>query len=137
MKAARTVKLNQTLQIQDLQTPRPKGSQILIKIQSAGVCHSDVHVWEGYYEGIDGQQLKTTDRGAKYPLTPDHEIAGIVDGLGDESEGFNKNDKVLVYPWIGDGVFEIVFVVIAVVGFGLLTYEFAGRVDKSHDFYPK
>jgi hypothetical protein len=33
--------------------------------------------------------------------------------------------------------FEIVFVVIAIIGFGLLTYEFAGRVDKSHDFYPK
>jgi hypothetical protein len=33
--------------------------------------------------------------------------------------------------------FEIVFVVIAVVGFGLLTFEFVGRVDKSLDFYPK
>ena len=33
--------------------------------------------------------------------------------------------------------FEIVFVVIAIVGFGLLIYEYAGRVDKSHDFYPK
>ena len=32
---------------------------------------------------------------------------------------------------------EIVFVVIAIIGFGLLIYEFAGRVDKSHDFYPK
>ncbi len=104
MKAARIVNVNEPLQIQDLKTPKPKGSQILIKIQSAGVCHSDVHVWEGFYEGIDGQQLKTTDRGVKYPLTPGHEIAGIVDGLGDESEGINKNDRVLVYPWIGDGV---------------------------------
>ena len=104
MQAARIVKLNEPLQIQDLQTPKPRGSQILIKIQSVGVCHSDVHVWEGYYEGIDGQQLKTTDRGVKYPLTPGHEIAGVVDDFGEESEGFNKNDKVLVYPWIGDGV---------------------------------
>ena len=32
---------------------------------------------------------------------------------------------------------EIVFVVIAIVGFGLLTFEFAGRVDKPSDFYPK
>src|SRR3712207_7086549 len=50
----------------------------LIKIQSSGVCHSDVHVWEGYYEGIGGQPLKTTDRGVKYPLTPGHEIAGKI-----------------------------------------------------------
>ena len=96
MKAARIVKVNEPLQVQELQTPKPKGSQVLIKIQSSGVCHSDVHVWEGYYEGIDGQPLKTADRG--------HEIAGIVDGLGEQAEGFSKNDKVLVYPWIGEGL---------------------------------
>ena len=89
---------------QELQTPKPKGSQILIKVQSSGVCHSDVHVWEGYYEGIGGQQLKTIDRGVKYPLTPGHEIAGIVDDMGEQVEGFSKNEKVLVYPWIGDGM---------------------------------
>jgi len=47
MKAARIVKLKESLQIQELQTPTPKGTQVLIKIQSSGVCHSDVHVWEG------------------------------------------------------------------------------------------
>ena len=45
MKAARIVKLNEPLEIQDLQTPKPKGSQILIKILSSGVCHSDQMVW--------------------------------------------------------------------------------------------
>jgi propanol-preferring alcohol dehydrogenase len=103
MKAARIVKLNEPLQVQELQTPTPKGTQVLIKIQSSGLCHSDVHVWEGYYEGIGGQQLKTTDRGVSYPLTPGHEIAGTVDSLGEQVEGYGKNDKVLVYPWIGEG----------------------------------
>ena len=103
MKAARIINVNEPLQIQELQTPKPKGSQILIKVQSVGVCHSDVHVWEGYYEGIGGQPLKTTDRGVKYPLTPGHEIAGIVDSLGEQVEGFSKNEKVLVYPWVGEG----------------------------------
>jgi propanol-preferring alcohol dehydrogenase len=104
MKAARIVNVNEPLQIQEVQTPKPKGSQILIKVQSSGVCHSDVHVWEGYYEGIGGQPLKTTDRGVKYPLTPGHEIAGIVDSLGEQVEGFSKNEKVLLYPWIGEGM---------------------------------
>jgi alcohol dehydrogenase, propanol-preferring len=104
MKAARIVRVKEPLKVQELQTPKPKGSQILIKIQSSGVCHSDVHVWEGYYEGIDGHPLKTTDRGVKYPLTPGHEIAGIVDGLGEQVEGFSKNEKVIVYPWIGEGL---------------------------------
>jgi propanol-preferring alcohol dehydrogenase len=104
MKAARIVNVNEPLQIQELQTPKPKGPQILIKVQSVGVCHSDVHVWDGYYEGIGGQPLKTTDRGVKYPLTPGHEIAGIVDSLGEQVKGFVKNETVLVYPWIGEGM---------------------------------
>src|ERR671929_66471 len=104
MKAARIVKPNESLEIQQLETPKPKGLQVLIKVQSSGVCHSDIHLWEGGYEGPGGQLLKTTDRGVKYPLTPGHEIAGIVESMGEEAEGFSKNDKVLVFPWIGEGL---------------------------------
>ena len=56
------------------------------------------------YEGPHGLFLKTTDRGVNYPLTPGHEVAGIVDALGEQAEGFSKDDKVLVYPWIGEGL---------------------------------
>jgi alcohol dehydrogenase, propanol-preferring len=104
MKSAKIIKINQPLQIQENKTPKPKGSQVLVKVQSSGVCHSDIHLWEGGYEGPQGQFLKTTDRGVKYPLTPGHEIAGIIDGLGEQTEGFAKNEKVLVYPWIGEGL---------------------------------
>ena len=104
MKSAKIIEINQPLQIQENKTPKPKGSQVLIKVQSSGVCHSDIHLWEGGYEGPQGQFLKTTDRGVKYPLTPGHEIAGIIDGLGEQTEGFAKNEKVLVYPWIGEGL---------------------------------
>jgi alcohol dehydrogenase, propanol-preferring len=103
VKAVRIVRPKEPLEVQQLETPRPKGSQVLIKVESSGVCHSDIHLWEGGYEGLEGQFLKTTDRGVKYPLTPGHEIAGIVDSLGEEAEGFTKNEKVLVYPWIGEG----------------------------------
>ena len=104
MRAARIVEVNQPLQLQDLQTPVPKGAQVLVKVQSSGVCHSDIHLWEGGYEGPGGQFLKTTDRGVKYPLTPGHEVAGIVDRTGEEVEGFAKDERVLVYPWIGEGL---------------------------------
>src|SRR5215216_293768 len=91
MKSARIVKPNEALEVQELETPKAKGSQVLIKVQSSGVCHSDIHLWEGGYEGIGGTFLKTTDRGVKYPLTPGHEIAGIVEDLGEEArEKFNK-----------------------------------------------
>ena len=104
MKSAKIIEINQPLQIEESKTPKPKGSQVLVKIQSSGVCHSDIHLWEGGYEGPQGQFLKTTDRGVKYPVTPGHEIAGIVDSLGEQTEGFAKDEKVLVYPWIGDGL---------------------------------
>jgi propanol-preferring alcohol dehydrogenase len=40
----------------------------------------------------------------KYPVTPGHEIAGTIESMGEEAEGrFVKDDKVLVYPWIGEG----------------------------------
>ena len=104
MKSAKIIEINQPLQIEETKTPKPKGSQVLVKVQSSGVCHSDIHLWEGGYEGPEGQFLKTTDRGVKYPLTPGHEIAGVVDSLGEQTEGFTKNEKVLVYPWIGEGL---------------------------------
>jgi propanol-preferring alcohol dehydrogenase len=104
MKSAKIIEINQPLQIQENKTPKPKGYQVLVKVQSSGVCHSDIHLWEGGYEGPQGQFLKTTDRGVKYPLTPGHEIAGIIDSLGEQTEGFTKNEKVLVFPWIGEGL---------------------------------
>ncbi|MGI0046599.1 MAG: alcohol dehydrogenase [Nitrosotalea sp.] len=104
MQAARIVKIQEPLEIQNLETPKPKGSQVLIKVESAGVCHSDIHLWDGGYEGLGGQILKTTDRGVKYPLTPGHEVAGVVESMGEEVEGFTKNEKVLVFPWIGEGL---------------------------------
>src|SRR5436189_250575 len=68
------------------------------------VCHSDIHVGQEGDEGIGGEFLKTTDRGVKYPLTPGHEIAGTIESMGDEAEGFSKNQKVIVFPWIGEGL---------------------------------
>ncbi len=109
LNAARIVKPGEPLEIQEIEPQRPKGSQVLIKVQSVGVCHSDIHLWEGGYEGIGGQFLKTTDRGVKYPVTPGHEVSGYVESLGEEASSalggvITKNEKVLVYPWIGEGL---------------------------------
>jgi propanol-preferring alcohol dehydrogenase len=106
MKAARIVKPKESLQVQDLDIPKAKGSEVVVKVHSSGVCHSDIHLWEGGYEGIEGQFLKATDRGVSYPLTPGHEIAGTVESLGDEAakEAIEKNERVIVYPWIGEGL---------------------------------
>ena len=105
MKAVRIVTPKEPLKIQQLETPKPRGSEVLVKVQSAGVCHSDIQLWDGGYSGPGGQFLKATDRGVKYPLTPGHEVAGMIDGLGEDAKGFfTKNEKVVIYPWIGEGV---------------------------------
>lgn len=103
MKSARITKPHEPLEVQQLEIPKPMGPQVLVKVRSSGICHSDIHLWDGGYEGLDGQILKTTDRGVKYPLTPGHEIAGTIERLGDQAEGFSKNEKVIVYPWIVEG----------------------------------
>jgi propanol-preferring alcohol dehydrogenase len=106
MKAASITKPKAPLEIISKKTPKPIGSQVLVRVQACGVCHSDIHLWEGGYDGPDGEFLKATDRGVRYPLIPGHEIAGEVAEVGEEVASldlFKKNSKVIVYPWLGEG----------------------------------
>lgn len=107
MKSASITKPKSPLEIVSKENPKPIGSQVLVRVEACGVCHSDIHLWEGGYEGPDGEFLKATDRGVRYPLIPGHEIAGVVEEVGEEVSSLNifkKNNKVLVYPWIGEGM---------------------------------
>ena len=103
MKAARIVEPNKPLEISELESPKPSGNEVIVKVKAAGVCHSDLHLWEGGYDLGDGTFLKVTDRGVKYPVTPGHEIAGTVADVGNDVKGISVGDDVLVYPWIGEG----------------------------------
>ena len=104
MKVAQIIEPNAPLQIQELDTPKPTGSQVVIKVTATGVCHSDLHLWEGGYDLGDGTFMKVTDRGVKYPVTPGHEIVGSVYEVGSDVQGdVAVGDNVLVYPWIGCG----------------------------------
>src|SRR6476620_11570168 len=106
MQAARIITPKEPLEVKQLETPKPRGSQVLVKVKSSGVCHSDIHLWDGGYTGLNGQFLKTTDRGVKYPLTPGHEIAGIITDMGEDAKEalIQQDQKVMVYPWVGDGL---------------------------------
>ena len=103
MKAARIVEPNKPLEVIELPSPKPTGNEVIVKVKAAGVCHSDLHLWEGGYDLGDGNFLKVTDRGVKYPITPGHEIVGTVSEIGDSVKGVSVGDQVLVYPWIGCG----------------------------------
>jgi propanol-preferring alcohol dehydrogenase len=103
MKSARITGPNEPLKILEFETPVPQGNQVLVKVKAVGVCHSDLHLWEGGYDLGDGQFMKVTDRGVKYPVTPGHEIVGTVEEIGSDVTGISKGEQVLVYPWIGCG----------------------------------
>ena len=102
MKAAQIIEPNKPLKISEIDTPSPTGKQVLLKVKAVGVCHSDLHLWEGGYDTGDGF-MKVTDRGVKFPVIPGHEIVGTVSAIGDSVVGIKEGDDVLVYPWIGCG----------------------------------
>jgi len=102
MRSARIVKTNKPLVIEDRAIPKPKNSEVLVRVKAAGICHSDLHLWEGGYRGAGGKFMKVEDRGVKFPLTPGHEVSGIIEDIGESVIHFQKEDKVLIYPWIGD-----------------------------------
>src|ERR687898_209825 len=104
MVSARIVKTNDPLVIEDVNVPKPKNLQVLVRVKAAGICHSDLHLWEGGYMGAGGKFMKVEDRGVRFPLTPGHEVSGIIEDIGESVLHFQKGDKVLVYPWIGDQV---------------------------------
>jgi len=103
LKAARITGPNEPLQMVELESPKPNENQVVIKVKSVGVCHSDLHLWEGGYDLGDGKFMKVTDRGVKYPVTPGHEIVGTILEIGKDVTGFSQGDVVLVYPWQGCG----------------------------------
>lgn len=91
------------LRLMERPTPKPTGTEVLLKVTAAGICHSDLHFWEGVYDLGSGKHLKLTDRGMTLPLTMGHETAGQVVALGPKAKGVKVGAKRLVYPWIGCG----------------------------------
>ena len=102
MKSAQIIEPDKPLQINEVEIPKPSGNQVVVKVKSTGVCHSDLHLWEGGYDTGDGF-MKVTDRGVRFPVTPGHEVVGVIEEIGDSVEAVDIGDMVLVYPWIGCG----------------------------------
>ena len=82
--------------------PEPRGSEVLVRIARCGVCHSDVHMQDGYFKLSEDKRLDVT-AGRTLPFTLGHEIAGTIEGAGPEAEGAARGRAVAVFPWIGCG----------------------------------
>jgi len=82
------------------ETPQPTGSEVVVRIGSCGLCHSDVHLHEGYFDLGNGQKLDLS-RGIAPPRVLGHEIAGTVVAVGPDAGGAAVGDRRVVFPWIG------------------------------------
>ena len=82
--------------------PVPQGREVLVRIERCGVCHSDLHMQDGYFLLGDGKHLDVR-AGRNLPFTLGHEIAGTVESAGPLAAEVRLGDKVAVYPWIGCG----------------------------------
>jgi len=87
-------------------TPVPQGTEVLLRVSHCGVCHSDVHLHDGYFSLAEGQKLDLA-RGIPLPHTLGHEIAGTVVALGPEASGVAIGDVRVAYPWIGCGACNV------------------------------
>jgi len=88
MKAAQISKAGGEFEIVEREIPKAGAGHVLIKVQACGVCHSDVLTKEGLLPGI------------QYPRIPGHEVAGVIEELGDGVSGWQKGQRVGV-GWHG------------------------------------
>jgi propanol-preferring alcohol dehydrogenase len=91
----------------DLPDPKPTGDEVVIAVKAAGVCHSDLHLWEGGFDLGGGRRLTLKDRGIQLPLTLGHETTGEIVSVGPNVSDRKVGELCLVYPWIGCGVCEV------------------------------
>ncbi|MFM8547991.1 MAG: alcohol dehydrogenase [Betaproteobacteria bacterium] len=91
------------LQLLERPTPAPTGSEVLIRTVAAGLCHTDLHLWEGYYDMGGGKRLALATRGIVPPLILSHEIVGEALAAGPDAQGVVYGKPMLVHPWIGCG----------------------------------
>lgn len=92
MKAARLHAYGRPLVIEDIPKPVPGPGEVVIRVEGAGFCHSDLHV-------IDGE-IKILPR---MPMTLGHENAGVVDEIGASVTAVKPGDPVVVFGGWGCG----------------------------------
>jgi len=88
MRAAVIPKPGADFRVVEREVPNPGRGEVRIRVRACGICHSDVFTKEGGWPGI------------QYPRIPGHEVAGLVDGLGDGVDDWQLGQRVGV-GWHG------------------------------------
>jgi D-arabinose 1-dehydrogenase-like Zn-dependent alcohol dehydrogenase len=88
MRAVQVAEKGGPLELVTREVPKPGRGEVRVKVQACGVCHSDSIAKEGYFPN------------APFPIVPGHEIAGIVDEIGEDVVGWTVGTRVGV-GWFG------------------------------------
>ena len=111
MRAWAVVESGADLQDIEMPTPEPTGTEVLLEVTHCGVCHSDLHIWDGYYDMGGGNRMSLKERGVVLPLALGHEIVGRVAKLGPDAAALPNAPKVgdtrIVFPWVGCGTCDM------------------------------
>jgi D-arabinose 1-dehydrogenase-like Zn-dependent alcohol dehydrogenase len=75
-------------ELEEREVPTPGSDEALVRVHACGVCHSDMFAKEGAYPGVT------------FPVVPGHEIAGVIEALGDGVKGWEVGQRVGV-GWFG------------------------------------
>ena len=86
MKAARYYGPEQPLKIENVQIPKIENDDVLVKVQAAGLCHTDLHFLDGTLKPWKGT----------LPITLGHEISGDIVETGSKVKNFVKGDRVAI-----------------------------------------
>ena len=97
------VEWGKPLEKTERETPEPRGTEVLLKLKYCGVCHSDVHIRDGYFDLGGGKRLAMSERGISLPATLGHEPHGTVVAAGPDAGDVAIGEDRLVYPWTGCG----------------------------------
>ena len=107
MKAYQITAWGEPLEERVIETPVPEGTQVLLRVTASGVCHSDIHLWDGYFDMGGDVKMRLKDRGMTLPFTMGHEVLGEVVALGPDASGVEVGDKRIYFPWIGCGECDV------------------------------
>ena len=50
MKAYQITQWGQLLEEREVEIPKTSGTEVLLKVTACGVCHSDIHIWDGFFD---------------------------------------------------------------------------------------
>ena len=77
------------IRLEEVETPRIRSDQVLVRVRAVGICGSDVHY---YKTGRAGTYV------VKEPLILGHECSGEIAEIGNDVEGFKPGDRVVIEP---------------------------------------